>query len=110
MIMTTMGSAYWPLTLEGRSPCWLLALYASGVFGYLTAAIAIARFFIGKDAASVAAGTGPSAATGAEQVDAAAIRADLAAMRTQLEVLVARLETPATGHAVAREDRTPVLR
>jgi voltage-gated potassium channel len=108
MIMTTMGSAYWPLTLEGRILCWLLALYAFGVFGYLTAAIA--SFFIGKDAATVAAGTGPSAAKGAEEVDAAAIRADLAAMRTQLKVLVARLEAPATGHAVAREDRTPVPR
>jgi voltage-gated potassium channel len=108
MIMTTMGSAYWPLSLEGRILCWLLSLYAFGVFGYLTAAIA--SFVIGKDAASVAAGTGPSAATGAEEVDAAAIRADLAAMRTQLEVLVARLETPATGHTVAREARTPVLR
>jgi voltage-gated potassium channel len=105
MIMTTMGSAYWPLTLEGRILCWLLALYAFGVFGYLTAIIA--SFFIGKDAAPVAAGSEPSAARGAEEVDAAAIRADLAAMRTQLEVLVARLGAPVTGHAVAREDRTP---
>jgi voltage-gated potassium channel len=89
MIMTTMGSAYWPLTPEGRILCFLLALYAFGVLGYLTATIA--SLFIGKDAAAAAAGSEPSASKGAEKVDAAAIRDDLTALRTQLEVLVARL-------------------
>ena len=40
MIMTTMGSAYWPQTTEGRALCFLLALYAFAVFGYVTATIA----------------------------------------------------------------------
>lgn len=48
MIMTTMGTDYWPRTPEGRALCLLLALYAFGVFGYVTASLA--SFFIGQDA------------------------------------------------------------
>jgi voltage-gated potassium channel len=47
MIMTTMGSQFWPETAEGRMLCLFLALYAFAVFGYVTAAIA--TFFIGLD-------------------------------------------------------------
>jgi voltage-gated potassium channel len=48
MILTTMGSEYWPKTLEGRLLCIILALYAFAVFGYVTATIA--TYFIGRDA------------------------------------------------------------
>ena len=48
MIMTTMGSAYWPETPEGRVLCVLLALYAFAVFGYVTATLA--SYFIDRDA------------------------------------------------------------
>lgn len=48
MVMTTMGSQYWPQTVEGRLLCVLLALYAFGVFGYVTAALA--TIFFGRDA------------------------------------------------------------
>ena len=48
MIMTTMGSAWWPQTAEGRMLCVGLALYAFGVFGYVTATLA--TFFVGRDA------------------------------------------------------------
>lgn len=48
MLVTTMGSDYWPRTPEGRVLCFLLALYAFAVFGYVTAAIA--SFFVGRDA------------------------------------------------------------
>ncbi len=37
MMMTTMGSEYWPTTAEGRLLCLILALYAFAVFGYVTA-------------------------------------------------------------------------
>jgi voltage-gated potassium channel len=50
MIVTTMGSEYWPRTAEGRVLCLLLALYAFAVFGYVTATLA--TFFVGRDAAS----------------------------------------------------------
>jgi voltage-gated potassium channel len=48
MVMTTMGSAYWPQTGAGRVLCLLLSLYAFAVFGYLTALLA--SFFVGRDA------------------------------------------------------------
>ncbi|MDQ3228312.1 MAG: potassium channel family protein [Pseudomonadota bacterium] len=47
MIMTTMGSAYWPQTDAGRVLCVLLSLYAFAVFGYVTALLA--SFFVGRD-------------------------------------------------------------
>lgn len=50
MIMTTLGSSYWPQSGEGRILCLLLALYAFAVFGYVTATLA--TFFIGRDAQS----------------------------------------------------------
>ena len=48
MVMTTMGSDYWPRTPEGRILCVLLSLYAFAVFGYVTATLA--SFFIDRDA------------------------------------------------------------
>ncbi len=48
MMMTTLGSQYWPTTLEGRILCVMLALYAFSVFGYVTAALA--SHFIDRDA------------------------------------------------------------
>ena len=48
MIMTTMGSAYWPQTAEGRMLCVVLALYAFAMFGYITATVA--SFFVARDA------------------------------------------------------------
>ena len=47
MIITTLGSDYWPQTTEGRILCIILSLYAFAVFGYITATIA--TFFIGRD-------------------------------------------------------------
>lgn len=49
MVMTTMGSDYFPQTVEGRVLCFLLALYAFAVFGYVTATLA--TYFVGRDAA-----------------------------------------------------------
>ena len=50
MIVTTLGSAYWPRTPEGRTLALLLSLFAIGVFGYITATLA--SFFVDRDAAS----------------------------------------------------------
>lgn len=47
MIMTTIGSDYWPKTLEGRILAFLLSVYAFSIFGYITAALA--SFLIGKE-------------------------------------------------------------
>lgn len=66
MIITTMGSEYWPKTPDGRVLCLFLALYAFTVFGYVTATLA--TFFIGRDARS----------------DEAALKEDIAALRAEL--------------------------
>ena len=47
MVMTTIGSDYFPKTVEGRILCVLLALYAVSVVGYVTATVA--TFFIDQD-------------------------------------------------------------
>lgn len=47
MLLTTMGSEYWPKSTEGRVLCFVLSLYAFAMFGYVTATIS--TFFIGKD-------------------------------------------------------------
>ncbi|HEU4478152.1 MAG TPA: ion transporter [Pyrinomonadaceae bacterium] len=50
MLLTTMGTEYWPQTAEGRVLCLLLSLYGFAVFGYVTAALA--SYFVGRDADS----------------------------------------------------------
>src|SRR5688500_1225057 len=75
MLMTTMGSSYWPVTVEGRVLCLLLSLYAFGVFGYMTAALA--SFFIGRDAERDDAEIAGRGAIEALRADIAALRASL---------------------------------
>jgi voltage-gated potassium channel len=50
MVITTMGTDFWPRTPEGRVLCLLLAVYGFAIFGYITASFA--SFFIGQDARS----------------------------------------------------------
>ncbi len=50
MIMTTLGSGYWPQSAEGRLLTLLLSVYSLSVFGYVTATIA--TFLIGQEASS----------------------------------------------------------
>jgi voltage-gated potassium channel len=78
MVMTTMGSQYWPQTAEGRVLCVFLALYAFGVFGYVTAALA--TFFVGRDADSIDAEL-----AGAKQL--AALRDEVIALREEIRSL-----------------------
>jgi voltage-gated potassium channel len=81
MVMTTMGSDYWPQTAEGRVLCMLLALYAFAVFGYVTAALA--TFFIGRDAENTEAEL-----AGVQAVDA--LRVEIAALRSEVQALSQR--------------------
>ncbi|MBJ6119087.1 potassium channel family protein [Pontibacter sp. BT310] len=48
MLLTSIGSDYFPVTAEGRVLCFLLAVYGFAVFGYFTATLA--TFFIDSDA------------------------------------------------------------
>jgi voltage-gated potassium channel len=81
MIMTTMGTEYWPRTVEGRIVCGLLALYAFAFFGYLTATIA--SYFIGHD--RQAEGLSPAAA------ESAVLRNEVASLHTLLASVLGEL-------------------
>jgi voltage-gated potassium channel len=48
MLVSTMGSGFWPETAEGRLLALLLSLYGFAIFGYITASFA--TFFIGQEA------------------------------------------------------------
>lgn len=48
MLLTSLGSEYWPQTAEGQALCLLLGIYGFCVFGYLTATLA--SLFVGNDA------------------------------------------------------------
>jgi voltage-gated potassium channel len=78
MLMTTMGSEYWPQTPEGRVLCFFLSLYAFAVFGYLTAAIA--TFFVGRDADDEGAEI-----AGAKSIEL--LHADIKALRDEIQAL-----------------------
>jgi len=81
MILTTMGSQYWPQTFEGRILCVFLALYAFAVFGYLTATLA--TFFVGRDAEN-------SQAEIAGSQEIAALRAEIQSLRADIQELLQR--------------------
>ena len=78
MIVTTMGSDYWPQTAAGRALCFLLAVYSFAVFGYVTANLA--TYFIGRDAED-------DRAEIAEEKSIQALRSELAALREELRAL-----------------------
>jgi voltage-gated potassium channel len=75
MLLTSIGSQFWPVTAEGRILGFALALYGFMVFGYITASFA--SFFVGRDAASEEAEI-----AGAPEI--AGLRAEIAALRAEL--------------------------
>ena len=86
MIMTTMGSQYWPQTMAGRILAFLLALYAFAIFGYITATIA--TFFIGRETRDIRkAEQGEKEELG----ETRALRDELARMRAELARMSAQL-------------------
>jgi voltage-gated potassium channel len=78
MLMTTSGSEYWPRSPEGRTLCFLLALYAFAVFGYVTATLA--SFLLGSSQQPVDAH--------GEAHDPASLKAEIAALRGDVQRLV----------------------
>lgn len=75
MLLTTMGSQFWPQSPEGRLLCLLLSVYGFAVFGYITASFA--SFFIGQEAKS-----DESEVAGSSEI--AALRAEIQALRQDL--------------------------
>jgi voltage-gated potassium channel len=81
MVMTTIGSDFFPKTAEGRVLCFLLAMYAFAVSGYVTATLA--TFFVGQDAES-----DDTELAGAKSIQA--LQAEITALRTEIQALVRR--------------------
>lgn len=96
MVITTMGSDYFPKTAEGRALCFLLALYGFAVFGYVTATLA--TFFLGRDASPKKA-RAESRAEEPLRRELAALRRELAALRRELSG--ARRAPGSSGRRVA---------
>lgn len=72
MLVTSMGSQFWPQTLEGRILCFMLSVYGLAVFGYVTASLA--SFFVARDSS----GDPPEAA------EIRQLRQEIVALRRQI--------------------------
>lgn len=88
MLLTSLGSEYWPQSAEGRVLCFLLALYGFAVFGYVTATIA--TFFVGRDAES-----DDAELAGAKSIDGLCV--EIAALREEVRRL-SRTTKKDSGH------------
>ncbi|MBA3547240.1 MAG: ion transporter [Nannocystis sp.] len=98
MLMTTMGSEYWPRTPEGRLLCLLLSAFSIAILGYITASLA--TFFIGRDAES------PEGEIAGERA-LAGVQAELAALRAELRELRLGRGPPGVVMAGRRRRSTP---
>lgn len=98
MVMTSLGSEYWPRTAEGRVLGFVLALFAVTIFGYITAALA--SFFVGRDAERE---DGPVAGHVAIQ----ALHAEIAALRAELRMRDGEGATARTSPSSAPLDPPP---
>jgi voltage-gated potassium channel len=85
MMITTIGSEYFPKTAEGRVLCFILALYGFAVFGYVTATLA--TYFVGRDA-----GNAESEIIGAEDIKA--LRREIAQLRQEIKLSVEKPNYP----------------
>ncbi len=79
MLMTTLGSEKWPQSDAGRMLCFLLALYAFAVFGYVTATLA--TFFVGRDAENEDAELPSAGAIEELKLEIRALREEVRALR-----------------------------
>lgn len=102
MLLTTLGSEKWPESGAGRTLCFALALYATAVFGYLTAALA--SYFIDRDADAADSAVAGEQALRALGAEVASLRAEVQSLTLALRQHGAPLD-PAAG--VARTGQDP---
>jgi voltage-gated potassium channel len=77
MLLTSLGSQFWPVTTEGRVLTVLLSLYGFATFGYITASFA--SFFVGRDAETKSAPIVGSGEVARLATEVRALRSELAA-------------------------------
>lgn len=77
MLLTSLGSQFWPVTTEGRVLTVLLSLYGFATFGYITATFA--SFFVGRDAETKSGPIAGSREIARLAAEVRALRAELAA-------------------------------
>jgi voltage-gated potassium channel len=76
MLLTTIGTDYWPRSAEGRLLTLFLSLYALAILGYVAGSLA--AFFIGREVEDDRAAQAPAA-------ELAALRTEIALLREQLQ-------------------------
>jgi voltage-gated potassium channel len=91
MTLTTLGSDYFPKTSEGRFLCWLLAVYAFAIFGYITALVA--RFLLHGKMKTPTASSSPD-------LEIASVRQEIAALRREIANTRRLLGNQAGGSAL----------
>jgi voltage-gated potassium channel len=79
MLLTTLGSEYWPRTPEGRLLALLLSVYAVSIFGYIAATLA--SYFVERDAQQAREGVAGQASVNALRGEIAALREELRRVR-----------------------------
>ncbi len=84
MIMTTLGSSYFPQTWGGRVLCFLLAVFAFSIFGYITAAIA--SYFVNKDADDASSDVASEKTIKQILHEVQSLRSEVSALRTLLTI------------------------
>lgn len=77
MLLTTLGSDYFPKTNEGRTLCFLLSVYAFSIFGYITASVA--RILLKNKIPAAAPATAPDSSA-----EIAALRKEIGALRREI--------------------------
>lgn len=78
MVMTTIGSDFFPKTAEGRVLCFFLSMYAFGVSGYLTATLA--TFFVSQDIESDREKLADTKSIQTLQIEISALRKEIQAL------------------------------
>ena len=88
MLITSIGSEFWPHTTEGRILTFLLSLYGLAILGYVTATLA--SFFVGRDAQDA---RGPVAGNS----DLKRLLKEVRSLRLELEARAAPEPAPSSG-------------
>ena len=81
MLITSIGSDYFPTSAEGRALCLVLSIFGFAVFGYVTATLA--TYFVGRDAEAEDAEVAGQASINALVAEVRLLREEVSALRVR---------------------------